>query len=209
MKQILFAAAMTACLPTLALAEMPLTNDQAKAVIEKNWRGAYLHLPLGTFKLVEEGADGGPRSLGQGELARWYEPMAKTGLITIEKDAADSSVTVALTPQGVSQNASKNKTILALPYGTQSIETIKADQFVDPSHAGFRIYNVEYSIKWNDVVAKVLKLCGKAVTAEQKALVLLKYDSKEKDWLVAAEDDANQGDPYCTQNVADTVAARP
>lgn len=205
----LIVAALIALMPLPALAETLLTDDEAKAVIEKNWRAAYLHLPLGTFKLVENSGEGGPRSIGPGDLARWYEPMEKAGLIEIDKDAAKATIIVSLTAKGRALTASDNETMLALPYGSQTIQTIKGNKSIDPAHEGYRIYNVAYSILWDEVVAKVLTLCGKEVSPEQKALVLLKYDASEEAWTVAAEDDANQGDDYCTQNVTDAIAALP
>jgi len=201
--------AVIACLPSLCFAGQPLSDDQAKKVIEEYWSAAFLHVPLGTFTVVDDDSQGTPNAIPRAQLERWYKPLEETGLIRIVQDADTPSITVTATSEGKARNGSKNPEMLAVSYGAQSIDTIVADKAIDPGHAAYQVFNVGYSVKWDDAVARVLTVCEKPVTPKQKALVLLKYDPADGDWKVAAEDDANADDAFCTQDVASTLGAVP
>ena len=182
--------AVIACLPSLCFAGQPLSDNQAKKVIEEYWSAAFLHVPLGTFTVVDDDSQGTPNAIPRAQLERWYKPLEETGLIRIVQDADTPSITVTATSAGKARNGSKNPEMLAVSYGAQSIDTIVADKAIDPGHAAYQVFE-------------------KPVTPKQKALVLLSYDPADGDWKVAAEDDANADDAFCTQDVARTLGAVP
>lgn len=209
MKTILLAAALAIGLPTLCFAGQPLSNDQAIRTIEDYWSAAFFHLPLGRFDVAQDGADGGPRSISRAQLQRWYLPLEQAGVIAIAEDPIAASISVTVAAEGQKRNVSKNPEMLALSYGPQKIDKIISNEPVSKGGEDYRILRVRYNVAWDEAVASVLTVCEKPVTPQQRAVVLLKYDARAGDWKVAAEDDANADDYFCTQDVGRVLDSEP
>jgi hypothetical protein len=206
MKQLLLAAALTVGLPTLSLAEQPLSDDQAIAVIEAYWNAALLHVPLGTFDVVSDDSEGGPNAMPESALERWYLPLQQAGVIAItEEPGAAKKIAVTVTAEGRKKNVSDDPAMLAMRQGMPKIEKITRNEAIHRGADDYRIVGAQYIANWEDAVAGVLAYCGNAVTPEQKSVVLLKFDPVAGEWRVLAEDDANAADAFCTQKVASAL----
>jgi len=206
MKRLVLAAALTIGLPTLCMAEQPLSDDQAKEVIEAYWNASLFHVPLGTFDVVPDESEGGPNAMPESALERWYLPLQKAGVIAItEQPGAAKKIAVAVTPEGRTKNVSDDPDMLAMRQGLPKIGKITRNEPIHRGDDDYRIVGASYIANWEDAVADVLSYCGNPVTPEQKSVVLLKFDAVASDWKVVAEDDANAADAFCTQKVADAL----
>jgi len=115
MKQLLLAAALTIGLPTLCLAEQPLSDDQAIEVIEVYWNASLFHVPLGTFGVVPDESEGGPDAMPEAALERWYLPLQQAGVIAITEDpSAAKKIAVTVTAEGRKKNVSDDPDMLAM-----------------------------------------------------------------------------------------------
>lgn len=206
MKQLVLAAALTVGVPTLCLAEQPLSDDRAIEVIEAAWNASLFHVPLGTFDVVPDDSEGGPNAMPESALERWYLPLQQAGVIAIAEDPGPAKkIAVTVTAEGREKNVSDDPDMLAMRQGVPKIEKITRNEPIHRGDDDYRIVEASYIANWEDAVADVLSYCGNPVTPEQKSVVLLKFDAVSRDWKIVAEDDANAADAFCTQKVADAL----
>jgi hypothetical protein len=120
---------------------------------------------------------------------------------------------VRLTPLGIKTDATASlpvvlriKNCLRIRSGTYKITKVVKNELRKKSVTDFAVVFVTYTAQWNPIVLQYLKMWGRSLANERKAITLLKYDQFTQKWSVVDEDVSDAGRDFQTNRVARTLS---